>query len=320
MRRGPLRKALALGVARVPHVSFAAASAIDWSAARFRGAPAPASRPEGVGNLPFADLELARRASWSSSARYRVLSSAFGTAGTSWPDLRSVSVPDVSRLSPPMVIATFHIGPMLALGALLQRLPAPTLAVTAGLPSRPGLRSVASESGQWDRVHAFAAALQALRADQFVFLSVDGAADRRVEVPLLGRRISIGAGAFVLSRISGAPILPAAARWRDGRIEIATGAPILAAAEETMASALARWLEQHVHELPEELGPGFVEFLYRSPLVEAPVQNGRTQPVVRNLAVDGPGDRPGGDHEHPPRRKPSGRDDLSGDLRGDLGS
>jgi hypothetical protein len=318
MKRIAVRKPIAHVAASVPSTTFAVASAVDWFARWLDRAPVPQAALSGAPELAFADPELARRASWSASVRYRVLCSALGTPGTPWPHLGLVTVPDVSELPPPMVIATFHIGPMLALGAMIKRLPAETVAVTAGLPDRQGMRSVGSAGDEWRRVQAFTEALQALQADRFVFIAVDGAADRRIEVPLLGRSVSIGAGAFALSRISGAPLLPAAARWRGGKAEVVIGVPIPAAGEEKMAGALARWLEHRIREYPVELGSDFVEFLLRAPLRNRAVEDRAEQPLVTDLAIGSSRDRPGVHDAHARGREPAGGDDLPGDVGGNV--
>jgi hypothetical protein len=264
----PLRKALARAAARRPRATFAVASGLDWcTAARQRGAP---SSRAGAAGLPLPDLELAARASWSSSVRYRVLSSAMGCAGTPWPYWGLVTLSGGPLPRPPAVLATLHIGPMAGLGLLLDRLPGDVLAVTAGLPPRPGMRTAESGHSEWQRMLVFRQALQALTRGGFVFLAVDGAANRRIDVPLLGRRPSIGAGAFALARMTDSPVVPVAARWRNRAIEIVTGAPIPPGEESTMAVVFANWFQHLIESHPEELGPGFVSWLARSPAAAEP--------------------------------------------------
>jgi Bacterial lipid A biosynthesis acyltransferase len=280
-----VRKAIAHRSACHPRATYVIASALDRCARPFYKRRRRLGAKGARLGLPFPDIELAWRAPWSSSVRYRVLCSAFGTEGTPWPDPGLVSVPDLSELRPPTVIATMHVGPMLALGALLQRLPAETLAVTAGLPPRPGLHSAASGTGEGQRALAFAQALRALREGRFVFLALDGQADRTVDVPLFGRRAALGAGAFVLAVRADAPILPVAARWRGDGVEVVVGDPIDPAAESVMATAVGRWFERFATECPVDLGADFVRLLLRAPSWQRAGERELAEPVMPDLAV-----------------------------------
>ncbi len=170
-----------------------------------------------------------------------------------------------------MVLATFHIGPPLGLGPLLERLPGDVLSLTAGLPSRVGAVSVNTGGGDWGRVVGSGRALQTLRGGGCVIVAVDGYGSRKVQAPLLGRNVPLAAGAFSLSRMTGAPLLPVVARWQDDGIDVVTGGRIAADEEAKMAAALTRWLESYVLERPAELGPDFVSFLRRSPLLDLTV-------------------------------------------------
>lgn len=269
-----LRRVAVWTAKRAPRIGYALAWISDWLAHR-TGEPL-SERPAAEGEMnPLAgasidgipDLALAARAPWSDSARYALIAGAFGSSRRPWPrplDVRWAGAHDVRS---PTVLATVHLGPMEAAGLLLGDLDGPVLAFTAGMPSRPGIRTVDASGGEWSRTAGMLEAVRCLRAGGSVFLAVDaGESNARVDIPLLGRKLSIASGGFALARLSGAPLVPVATRWRDRRIEIEPGPRISAASDQEMGAALAAWLEQFVLVHPVDLGRPFVDELLSAPV------------------------------------------------------
>jgi lauroyl/myristoyl acyltransferase len=260
-----MRTAVKWGAARWPAASLAAASAVGWATQAFgRGVDADSIRyvlPE----LEPAEVEAARRATWSASLQSNVLDAALAVPGAPRPYPRLRSGPDPRAIRPPAVLATFHVGPVHALGLLFEQLPAEVLALEAGnqvkAPPRPERTVLHVGAEEWQRAAAFRRALETLRSGGFVFLAVDGHGSNLVEVPLFGRKVGLARGAFALSRMSGAPILPVMARWRGAAVEIVAGDAIYPADEHTTATALARWMESRVRETPGEILPSLVELV-----------------------------------------------------------
>ena len=226
----------------------------------------PEAVREVLPDLGRAELRRARRAAWSSALKRRVLEAARGTPGAPWPYPRIVSGPDPAALSPPMVLTTFHIGPMPALSALLERLPAPTLALQGGegeILERPRLNVLSVDTGDpWQRAYAYRRALAALASGAFVFIAGDGRGTTPIHAPLFGRTVGVARGAVALALRTGAPILPLAARWRGPTIEIVTGDLIPPGDEGAMAAGTTRFLEDYVRATPEEVDPSFTGFLH----------------------------------------------------------
>lgn len=307
MRVRALRTALKRGAARWPNAGVAAASALGWATQGLgRGTDVDSIRYV-LPDLGPAELERARRASWSSSLRCSVLHAGLSVPGTRWPFPRLVSGPDPAEIPPPAVLATFHVGPMHAVGAWLERLPAEVLVLQAGheakSPPRPGRTTLHVAANEWSRAAAFRTAVETLRSGAFVFLAVDGSGSRPVEAPLFGRTVGLARGAFALSRITGAPIRPVAPRWRGYGVEIVAGEPVPPADDRAMAAVLTGWLEAFVREAPGEILPALVDLLRESPLADRAIEQGRPQAVVADLAVEGARDRPWGYDSHSPGRE-----------------
>jgi hypothetical protein len=250
------------------------------------------------------------------SIRDRVLWKA-QESGAEWPYPPLVQEPDSTVLRPPLIFATAHVGSMLALGALLERLPAEVLVVHASFPIRPTMHmySVAGAT-EAERVGAFRRAVLTLRAGGFALMAVDGGGRRRVHAEICGRRVRLAAGAFALARLTGAPIRPVAAHWRGQRIELDLGPAILPSTEAAMAMEFGAWLEQHVRRYPGDC-ENFLRFLRAYPLAD-PLEQNAPEQLVTDLAVLGPGDGPPGQHVDAARGKPQAGVDGSGDLLGNL--
>jgi hypothetical protein len=284
LRRLALRRRLITVAIRKPEVSYAVASLIDRARGRvwqLRG------REPAV--TPF----------WSrrTAFRERVFLEAFADPTCLWPFPRVVGGPDPRRLTGPMVLVSFHLGTVEALGAIFERLPDPRLALWACCPvDRPGIRAVNLNQ----RGFAFAAkcALDTLRARGFVFSVADGVGESRVEVDVCGRRLAFPRGTFTIARLAGAPLLPLAARWRGPTIEVTSGDPIAPGDESQMAAALARWLEAYLMDHPGEARGDLHRLLHTSPLSNHAVAQGALQSAVSDLPGLRQGDASRRRHHH----------------------
>ncbi|HYH46827.1 MAG TPA: hypothetical protein VEG34_14170 [Thermoanaerobaculia bacterium] len=185
----------------------------------------------------------------------------------------------LADLRPPLILGTFHMGALHALGLALERLPGPVLALRQGplYTPRPPLTIVTSAGGEQARAAAFQRALVHLKSGGFVALALDLPAGPGISVPCLGRTLELARGPFALARITGAPLVPLAASWERGGVEVQVGDVIAPAAaveapaedsaaksirwEGTLAAAAAGWLERYVRETPGELGLGLLRSL-----------------------------------------------------------
>jgi hypothetical protein len=262
-----LRRVALWTAKRAPRTGYALAWLID-RLGLVRSTPRPAvSPPPGVSIVGIPDLALAARAGWSNSVRYALIANALGSPVRAWPRPFDVVWADVRDLPSPAVLATVHIGPMEAAGLLLDRLDREVLGFTAGMPSHPRIRSIDASGGEWARTAGMLEAVRFLRDGGVVFLAVDASeSTARFDIPLLGRQVSIALGAFAVSRLSGAPLVPIATRWRDRRIEIERGPTIPATDALEMGTAFGGWLEEFVLAHPVDLGPAFVGKLLRVPM------------------------------------------------------
>lgn len=168
-----------------------------------------------------------------------------------WPYPRVLASPDVAALSAPMVLVTFHMGPLTALGTLTARLPGPTdVLLGAGEVVTRRARFLPTLGSEAQRVAAVMEALRTLRGGGYALVVVDGFGSARVQQTVLGREVSLSRGAFALARLAGAPILPVAVRWRGPAVEILAGQVIAPTDEASMAAALAAWLEAYLRAHP----------------------------------------------------------------------
>lgn len=173
-----------------------------------------------------------------------------------------VDVPDAfAALRPPLLLGTFHVGAVHALGPALERLPGPVLALRQGLLYTGALEVMSIAGDEQSRAAVFLRAMAHLRAGGFVALALDVATGPGIAVPCLGRELELARGPFALARLAGVPIVPLAARWRQERVEVRTGEPIAPAEEAGMAASAARWLESYLLESPAELGLGLLRSL-----------------------------------------------------------
>lgn len=270
--------ALEGGLARLaerrPRLAFASAAAVGHLRNRLsRRWPSP----EQVRTLfPGLDEQTAERVAWSIGgieARNRLLIDRIRMAGNGplAPLVRTRE--SFSALRPPLILGFFHAGAVQALSAAIERLPGPVLALRQGLlhPPRPPVRVESTEGDGQHRAMVLQRALTHLGAGGFVVVALDVVPGAGLRVSCLGRTIELARGPFAMARLTGAPLLPLAARWRGGEVEIETGDPLAAPPaaapevwENALATAAARWLERYLLSSPAEVGLGLLRAFLRT--------------------------------------------------------
>jgi len=164
--------------------------------------------------------------------------------------IRVARVPPLPK--PPLIFATFHLGPLTALGATLEASVGPVLA--------PVERRRVDDSDAFRerrRTRTFYEAARFLRAGGSVVIALDPYMAAWIRVPFFGRTTPLARGAFALSRMTGAPIVPVVARWRGTRVELVAGeilgAPDGPERETADAATIAQWLEDYLRANPDEI-------------------------------------------------------------------
>lgn len=178
--------------------------------------------------------------------------------------LPSVEVPEAfATLRPPLLLGTFHIGAIHALGPALGKLSGPVLALRQGRLYEPGptVEVVSTEGDEQTRAAVFLRALTHLRAGGFVVTALDVIPGPRLATSCLGRTLELARGPFALARLAGVPIVPLVARWQRGGVQVAVGEALTSSEETGLAAAAALWLESYLLESPGELGLGLLRSL-----------------------------------------------------------
>lgn len=259
---------------RRPRLAFASAAAVGHLRNRLsRRWPSP----EQVRALfPGLDDWEAERVAWSIGgieARNRILIDRIRKAGSGPVDPLVRTRESFSTLRPPLILGFFHAGAVQALSAAIERLPGPVLALRQRLlhPPRPPVRIESTEGDGQRRARAFQRALAHLDAGGFVVVALDLVPGPGLRIPCLGRAIELARGPFAMARLTGAPLMPLAARWRGGEVEIETGDPLAAppaaapeAWESALATAAARWLERYLLGSPAEVGLSLLRVFLRT--------------------------------------------------------
>jgi hypothetical protein len=174
----------------------------------------------------------------------------------------------IHELRPPLILASFHIGPHQALAAVLRSLPADVLGIDRGqFRPRGDFTLLPAGEDEWERARTFHRALAGLRAGAFVFVNLDAHHPDEfdvstIDVPVLGRTLPLARGAFALARLSGAPVVPLVARWHGTAIEVVMGDAIPAAeSERDMALAAGAWIDGYLRDRPGEISVFLLERL-----------------------------------------------------------
>jgi len=163
----------------------------------------------------------------------------------------------LASLRPPLILGTFHIGALPALGAALERVKGDVLVLRSSPPVAtdfgPTLTVEDTTGDEQRRAQVFHNVLDHLRAGGFVFMPLDPERSVRVPAPFRGLTLQLARGPFAMSRIMQVPIVPIVARWRGARVEIIVGDPLGPGDESVVAAAAAAWLESYLLENPLEI-------------------------------------------------------------------
>jgi hypothetical protein len=178
--------------------------------------------------------------------------------------------PAFAALRPPLLLVTFHVGAVHALGPALERLPAAVLGLRHGpfYEVRPPLALETTEGDAQRRAALFQRLLAHLTGGGFVAMALDIVPGAGLPVPCLGRPLELARGPFALARLAGVPLVPLVGRWRREEVEIVLGEalpPPLAEGAAEWESALAvsagLWLERYLRASPAEIGLGLLRTL-----------------------------------------------------------
>jgi hypothetical protein len=231
--------------------------------------------PDQVRSLfPHCDRSTAAEVAWNIGgleARNRFLVATIQRSGLE-PVRPLVRLPaSWAALRSPVLLGTFHVGAMHALGPALEQLPGPVLALRHGplFVPRPPLEVATTEGDEQSRAALFHRALEHLSRGGFVALALDVVQGSALRVPCLGRPLVLARGPFALARITGVPLVPLVARWQPGGIEILLGEALATPGQEAgteawegaLAASAARWLEGYLLASPGELGLGLLRKL-----------------------------------------------------------
>ena len=223
-----------------PRAAFAAADALGWLWSW------TARRP----SFPGVDTRAIRGRIWTTHARTILLGGWISRGGRERIRALVRENDAVARLQPPMIVGTFHIGPIHGLGVLPDRLRAPALVLRG---------SLGTDQQRALMIHR---AIEHLQQNGFVIMALDPQEARRIEVPFLGGTLHLARGAFAMARIARVPIVPLVARWDGDAIELIVGEPLAVSDDEQeLASAAARWLEQYLRDAPGELSYRVLELM-----------------------------------------------------------
>ena len=223
--------------------------------------------PEQVRTLfPALSRSEAARVAWriaALEARNRLLVGSIRRAGIG-PVRPLVQAPEAfATLRPPLLLGTFHVGAIHALGPALEKLPGPVLALRQGrlYTADPPVEVVSTDGDEQSRAAVFLRALSHLQAGGFVVTALDVVPGTRLAARCLGRTLELARGPFALARLAGVPIAPLTACWRQGHVEVVLGEALTAPGETELAAAAALWLESYLLESPGELGLGLLRSL-----------------------------------------------------------
>jgi hypothetical protein len=266
-----LERGLTPLAARHPRLAFPAASALGSLRNRLsRRWPSPAQIQTLFPPLDRRSAERVSREIGGFEARNRLLIARLQRTGLE--RVRSlVRAPrELQELRPPLILGFFHVGAVQALGAAIERLPGPVLLLRQGSPytPRPPVHLETTEGDDQHRAATFRRALAHLSAGGFVVVAFDVVPGPGFRVPCLGRTIELARGPFAMARLTGAPLVPLVARWRQSGVEVEIGEALSAcletdpkAMETALAASAARWLEGYLLESPAEIGLGLVRSL-----------------------------------------------------------
>jgi hypothetical protein len=175
-----------------------------------------------------------------------------------------------ARLEAPAVLLTAHVGGLYLMSAAFNALPFQRTVLRWSTVHEPvgSERSALVHGGVAARTEALLRARAELRSGGLVSTTIEGAAGAMSAIPVLGRDLGVGAGAFRLARETGARIVPVAGLWRGRRVVCELGDPI-----ETEEEA-ARWLEALLRREPGQIHLGLLRRLLFGPAVDTAEHQG----------------------------------------------
>jgi lauroyl/myristoyl acyltransferase len=168
----------------------------------------------------------------------------------------------------PAILVSWHFRTLCySVVSALQRLEIPAL-ILGYLPLKPSNEyQLISPSTQdpTQRALVLKKTLDHLKAGGIVYTCIDAAIGfRTTPVSFLGQKFNIRRGSAVLSRLSGAPLIPVTPRWNwlGSSITVTFHDPLPPPAaspadgpafENALLGDAIRWIEQYFHKFPEEL-------------------------------------------------------------------
>jgi hypothetical protein len=214
--------------------------------------------------FPAEDVSRIERRIRSTQLRTQILASWIRRHGAA-PARRLVRRSEaISHLQPPMIIGTFHVGPVLTLGVLSEWLSAETL-VLRGPQFAVGSSSqnvTLVEGTEQQRAATFHRAIERLTANGFVLVALDPRDAPRITVPFFGGTLKLARGPFAMARIRRVPIVPIVTRWNGDAIDLVIGDPLPPSDDEqALAASAAQWLERYLREQPGEISSRILELM-----------------------------------------------------------
>lgn len=182
-------------------------------------------------------------------------------------------------LGRPVIFVAWHVGPPFGVAGAFEAIGLHVLIVRRPLAfgTTPTLDVAPVGIERDDGSAAFRRARERLRDGGAVLLAVDARdVSATVPVPCFGRARTMARGPFALARITGAPIVPLAARLDGDRVvRIAIGPEVAGegegdALETSLAAGAAAWLEAFVRDSPGQLRRCVLAWLLEAPLIAAP--------------------------------------------------
>lgn len=175
----------------------------------------------------------------------------------------------------PAILLSCHVGVHNGVSAALRRWGLDAFMLPLQGVDQPERRTIALRN-----------AIDVLRGGGRVLAVMDGPFGSHSEpVACLGRRIVLRRGAFALARLTGAPVLPAVARWNqhgdiepfiDVALQVTPGTSVLRSTppsgddyERELTTAAARWLERYLIAYPEEAWPYTIANFLQAPPTDA---------------------------------------------------
>jgi len=215
-------------------------------------------------HLSAAEVQATARRSWTNRLRDGTLTATRRRYGLEALRALVVDNPEVRALRAPLILASFHVGALRAMGAVLEQLPGETALMAGGIGHDipRNITPLMTGEGQPDCIRMFLRARQALAAGAFVFVPLDGPFGTRVHAPLLGAKVGLGRGGLALARHAQVPIVPLVARWEGLRIvSIVSDAIAPEESDDATAASVARWLERYLLEHPGELSKHLLDLV-----------------------------------------------------------